>query len=595
MSFLLSCQSLTKAFGPRPLFRDITLGITEGERLGLIGPNGTGKSTFLKILAGLETPDEGIVSGRRGLRIGYVPQEDTFAEGTRIMSVLWAALEDSPLDGHEKERVIARTVAKFGFTDPEQETTLLSGGWRKRLAIAREWIRDPDLLLLDEPTNHLDMEGILWLEKELHAASFALIAITHDRYFLENVTNRIVEMNRAYAEGYLSISAPYSQFLIEKEAYLSGQAHRQVALQSKARREVEWLSRNPQARTTKAQYRIDEAGRLLDELSEVRFRNAQNQTAAIDFTASGRKTRELVVVKNLTKKVGERTLFSHLNLTLAPGTRLGLLGPNGSGKTTLLRLVTGQQEPEHGSITRADGLRIVYFDQNRAPLDRAVSLRNALSPNGETIQYRGSSQHVAGWAKRFQFLPDQLDMPLSRLSGGEQARVLIAQLMLQPADLLILDEPTNDLDIATLEVLEESLLEFPGALVLVTHDRYLLDRVSTELLALDGHGGSQFLADYAQWERWQAQQKRVPVSAVSSAPKTPPALTNAERRELGKMEETIMAAEAEVERLQARLAEPKVATDTVRLQEGWQAVQAAQQKVAALYTRWEELETKRSG
>ena len=335
---------------------------------------------------------------------------------------------------------------------------------------------------------------------------------------------------------------------------------------------------------------------MIDELAELKYRNNQSRSAGIDFSASGRQTRELIVGKNLSKTLGDKTLFQHLSLTLAPGSRLGLLGPNGSGKTTLIKLLTGQLEPDAGTIKRADSLRVVLFDQSRAQLDKTLSLRDALSPNSDNVIYRGNPMHVSGWAKRFLFKTEQLNTPIRYLSGGEQARILIAQLMLQPADVLILDEPTNDLDIPTLEVLEDSLLSFPGALVLVTHDRYLLENVSTDLLALDGRGGA---SHFASLDQWQAAQRPAPVAApVSTArPKAPaPAatrLTTAERRELSQIEAKIEAADEALAELQRQMEDPIIASDAVKLQEVWNALPLAAEAVTALYTRWDELEAKR--
>ncbi len=354
-------------------------------------------------------------------------------------------------------------LGKVGFADAEQAVDSLSGGWRKRLSIARELIRGPDLLLLDEPTNHLDLEGILWLEKLLANAPFSFLLVSHDRYFLENATNRIVELSSAYADGYLSTNGTYSDFLVKREEYLGAQAARQQSLAGQVRREIEWLHRGAKARTTKAKGRIQQAGQLMQDLSDLKTRNAQSGAAKIDFVASNRQTRKMLAAKNVSKSFGGRQLFSGLDLVLSPGTKLGLLGPNGSGKSTLIRLLAGQDSPDAGEIWRAEQLRIVLFDQSRRQLDKSQTLRDALSPTGETVSYRGSSMHVTAWAARFLFRKEQLDLPVGDLSGGEQARVLIAQLMLQPADLLILDEPTNDLDISSLEVLEESLSDFPGA------------------------------------------------------------------------------------------------------------------------------------
>jgi len=603
MEILLSCRDLTKSYGLRVLFKGITLGLFKGERTGLIGPNGSGKSTLLRILSGQETADAGELTFRRGLRLGYVPQEDTLDANQTVEQSLMAAIPGEP-DDHERHVQAAIMMTQVGLADPEQKVGQLSGGWKKRLAIARQLIGKPDLLLLDEPTNHLDIEGIAWLERLLQDAPFACLMVSHDRRFLESVTNRVIELNRAYPDGFLSSNGTYSDFLRTRENFLDAQASRERSLANKVRREIEWLQRGAKARTTKAKGRIDQAGRLMDELAELKERNAQQVTALIDFSATDRKTRKLLQAKGLTKSLGDKALFAGVEFTLGPGSRLGLLGPNGSGKTTLLRLITGELEPDAGEIWRAEGLRVVVFGQNREQLDRTQTLRRALSPNGDHVTYRGSNVHVTAYAKRFLFRPDQLDMPVGEMSGGEQARILIARLMLQPADVLILDEPTNDLDIPTLDVLEESLADFPGALVLVTHDRYLLDRLSTELLALDGKGGAAMYAELAQWERARetaaaAEAAVAPPAVKKPAParrRTPSVkkgLSWKEEEEYQDMEERIMAAEREVEQWHQRIADPAVAADHVLLAEACESLHAAQARVEALYARWAELEAKR--
>ncbi|MGI4790300.1 MAG: ABC-F family ATP-binding cassette domain-containing protein [Janthinobacterium lividum] len=595
MAVLLSCASLTKSYGSRPLFQDISLGVGDSEKMGLIGPNGAGKSTLLRIFAGLEKPDSGTVSSRRGLRTAYIAQEDLFSNEATVESVLTEALKGEHIDEIERDVRIEIALGKVGFNVRDQVVETLSGGWKKRLSLARALVQDAELLLIDEPTNHLDLEGVLWLESLLKEAQFAFVLISHDRVFLENVTNRVVELHPAYAEGYISVNGTYSDFLVQREEYLAAQAHREDALQTQVKREIEWLRRGPQARTTKAQGRIQQAGQMIEELAELKFRNAQGKTAGIDFNASGRQTRDLIVAKDLTKTLGGRTLFSKTSLTLAPGTRLGLIGPNGSGKTTLIKLLTGEISPDAGTIKRAEGLRIVLFDQARQQLDKTLSLRDALSPNSDTVTYRGNPMHVSGWAKRFLFKTEQLSTPIRVLSGGEQARILIARLMLQPADVLILDEPTNDLDIPTLEVLEDSLLSFPGALVLVTHDRYLLDRVSTDLLALDGKGGS---AHFTGLDQWEAAQKPTPVIAAPVRPKAAPAapnrLSTSERRELSQIEAKIEAADEAVAALERQLEDPAVASDATRLHDVWTALPIARDEVTALYVRWTELEDKKN-
>ncbi|MDQ3438716.1 MAG: ABC-F family ATP-binding cassette domain-containing protein [Planctomycetota bacterium] len=603
MAVLLSCQNLSKSFGARLLFKGITLGLSDEQHTGLIGPNGSGKSTLLKILAGLEHADEGEIVARRQLRFGYVAQEDVFQGDRTVEQSLAEAIEHG--HGDEHDRIVDANVmlGRIGFLDAQQSVASLSGGWRKRLAIARQLIREPELLLLDEPTNHLDLEGIVWLENLLKAAPFACLIVSHDRQFLENATNRTIELNRAYPQGFLSIDGSYSEFLQRREEFLAAQRSEQQSLASQVRREIEWLRRKAKARTTKAKGRIQQADRMMADLADLKSRNATQGAAGIDFLGSERKTRKLLEAKRVAIARGGRTLFNDVNFVLAPGTKLGLLGPNGSGKTTLIKLLMGELQPDEGTITRADQLKVVTFDQNRAQLDKSETLRAALSPRGgDTITYRGGSMHITAWAKRFLFRTEQLDMPVGEMSGGEQARILIARLMLHPADVLILDEPTNDLDIPTLDVLEESLEDFPGALVLVTHDRYLLDSLSTGLLALDGKGGANVYADLTQWERAQTDAKESAAAATSAARKSAapvsPSSSKSKRlnwndqREWEQMEATILAAEEEVQTLQGRVSDPKVMSDRNAMHEACAKLSEAQTRVASLYERWGELEAK---
>jgi len=593
MALLESCTGLSKSFGARLLFENISLGISDGERLGLIGKNGSGKSTLLQILAGRMESDEGSISMRRNTRVGYVPQDAEFPPGQTVGEVVAAAIAGEHLDDLERGARINLTLGRAGFADGSARTESLSGGWRRRLAIARELVTDPDLLFLDEPTNHLDLEGILWLEKLRSTSTFASVVVSHDRYFLDNVVNDMAELGRIYPEGIFRVDGGYSTFLEKKEEFLLAQSNRQEALANKVRREVEWLRRGPKARTGRSRARIDEAGRLMRELSDLETRSVGG-VARIDFTATERRTKRLLSAEGLSKELGGRGLFRNLTFSLAPGTRLGLLGRNGTGKTTLLRILYGEIEPDSGTVEKAANLRVVYFDQAREQLDRNQTLREGLGAHGDYVSYQDRPIHVAGWARRFLFDAGQLDRPISSLSGGEQARVLIARLMIQPADLLLLDEPTNDLDIPTLEVLEDSLIEFPGALVLVTHDRYLLDRVSTAVLGLDGQGGAQIYADYWQWESARVEPV-VEKERAASPPKSAPAkkkLSYLEAREWEQMEERILAAEQQLEAIKAEMQSPDVVSDGPRLNECYQKLQAEEARVAALYARWAELEAK---
>jgi ATP-binding cassette subfamily F protein uup len=596
MTVLLSALGLGKAFGPRPLFADLSLDLRAGERVGLIGPNGSGKSTLLRLLAGLDEPDAGTFSVRRGTRLGYVSQDDAFPAGLTARGVLDAALAGEPLEEHERQTRVAITLTQVGFTDPDQVADALSGGWRKRLALARALARRPDLLLLDEPTNHLDLPGIVWLERLLHDAPFAYVVATHDRAFLRAAADEIVEVNRAYPGGTFRAPGPYDEFARRRADFLEAQARREEAVANQVRRETEWLGRKESAQRSKSAARIADAGRKQKELEELKYRNAAAGTVNIDFVGTARQTRKLLNAAGVAKALGGRPLFAGLDVALSPGAKLGVLGPNGSGKSTLLRVLAGDVAPDGGTVARAEGLRAVLFEQGRAALDPEAPLRRALCPNGDTVAYRGRPVYIVAWAKQFLFRPEQLDVPVGSLSGGEQARVRIAQLMVQPADLLLLDEPTNDLDIPALEVLEESLAEFPGALVLVSHDRELMDRLCTEVVGLDGRGGAALYGSVEQW--LTAYQRTTAEAAEAKKPATPrpsPAtprprkLSYREQQELEGMEAAILAAEEAVTARQAEV-ERAAAAGHVALAEACRALEEAQRAVERLYTRWQELE-----
>jgi ATP-binding cassette subfamily F protein uup len=448
---------------------------------------------------------------------------------------------------------------------------------------------------MDEPTNHLDLEGILWLEQLLASEPTAFLVVSHDRWFLEHMAARMFDLDPVHAGGFFEARGRYSEFLEQKDAALAAQARLHETLANRVRREVEWLRRGPKARTTKAQARIREAGRLAEELASVEERQ-DRRTAGIEFGATDRRTRRLVVAEHVAKRFGDRRIFDDVNLVLGPGTRLGLLGPNGSGKSTLIRVLTGDLAPDAGRVMHADGLRTALLDQHRTQLDPSVTLARALAPEGDQVVFAGRPVHVAGWARRFLFRPEQLVMPVDRLSGGEQARVHLARLMLAPADLLVLDEPTNDLDIPTLEVLEESLLEFPGAVVLVTHDRYLFERVATSVLALDGTGAATPFADYRQWEGTRRERAQESKPAPAPRPVRTPArkLTWSEQREWEGMEAAILAAEAFRDECDAAAHDPAVASDAAVLAARYRTLEEARDAVDRLYARWAELDAKRS-
>jgi ATP-binding cassette subfamily F protein uup len=600
---IISAQGLSKRYGVAPLFHDISFTVSEGDRIGVIGPNGSGKSTLLEMIIGRVKPDSGDVAIRKGTRLSYVAQISEFAAGVSIRSVIASALERAAVPESERAARFAQTLGRAGFADLDAEAATLSGGWRKRLAIAEALVQAPDILLLDEPTNHLDLAGIQWLESVLQNAAFACVVVSHDRYFLENTVNEMVELNRAYENEALRVRGNYSSFLEAKEEYLHAQKKRQESLENRVHTELEWLRRGPKARATKAKARIDKAHEMIGELAEMNARS-RTSSAELDFSATNRKTKQLITLEGVSFGIGSRTLFKDIHFSVTSGMRVGLVGPNGSGKTTLLRLLRGDLKPESGKIRRADGLRIVYFDQNRE-LDPDLTLRRALAPDSDAVIYQERVIHVASWAERFLFSSENLNQRVGRLSGGERARVLIAQLMLQPADVLLLDEPTNDLDIPTLEILEESLLEYSGALVLVTHDRFMLDRVSTVVLGLDGLGKAERFADYSQWDAWQRLQltKAKPVASTTgsrlsaapdadSVPSPKKKLSFKEVREFASIEERIAQAERQLRVKQTALEDPQVMGDRIRLQGALSDMQEAQKTVDHLYERWAELEQK---
>ena len=638
---ILNAQSVTKQFGATPLFKNISLTVEDGDRIGLIGPNGAGKSTLLALLAGQVEPDSGELAVRKRARAAYVPQDSRFAAGLSIRQVLEQALASAHVNESEREGRLRELTGRAGFADLNAEAASLSGGWRKRLAITEAMVIEPEVMLLDEPTNHLDLAGIEWLEELLRSSSFAAVTVSHDRYFLEATSSQIVELNRVFADGLFRVKGTFSRFLEEKQAYLESQTKQQESLRNRVKTEIEWLRRGPKARTTKSKARIDTANEMIGQLKAMDSRTTVN-TAGIDFEASMRKTKRLVEFENVALAVpatadqsaegggggnprnakttearalapDARLLFSGLNFILTAGMKVGLVGPNGSGKTTLLRLLRGEIEPAEGTVKRAEALRMVYFSQMRE-LDEDLTLRRALAPEGDGIIYQGRTVHVASWAARFLFTGEQLNQPVRNLSGGERARVLIAKLMLEPADVLLLDEPTNDLDIPTLEILEENLLDFPGALVLVTHDRYLLNRVSSTVLGLDGRGHTGRFADYAQWEDWLEEQDEQEKSGEdrgktarradgsSAAQKTgseatPPAggkkrLSYIEAREFAAIEKRVEESDARLAAARERVEHPDVAINAAALQDALLELDAAQHENDALYARWAELTEK---
>lgn len=622
MSILISAHLLSHSFSARPLFKGLTFSIESGERIGLIGPNGAGKSTLLKIIAGRLAPDSGTLSFQRGLKVGFLDQVPQFSSQATVFSTLL----EGTADPHDWENI---SLAQEYFARLELESTgsetpieTLSGGWKKRVALGRELIKKPDLLLLDEPTNHLDVDSILWLENFLAKSTFATLTITHDRLFLQRVSNRILELDPRNAGGLLSVMGDYATYLETKEQIMQAQERREVVLKNTLRRETEWLRRGAKARTTKQEARIQRAGKLEQEVDELVARN-QTRVSRLDFQSSERSPKKLIEAKAISKSYGDRKIFAPLDITIGPGTRLGILGQNGSGKSTLIRVLMGQETSDTGSVFHAEQLQISYFDQTRETLNPQLTVAKTLCPTGDHVDYQGTRIHIRSYLDRFLFTQGQMDMDVGKLSGGEQSRLLLARMMLRPAQVLILDEPTNDLDMATLNVLEECLQEFGGAVLLVSHDRYFLDQISDQILAFPEPGSAEeksrklvFYEGYSQWESYRenlrktllAQAKSLEaaknaksLNAGSSSPELSgkpgssaagkkKKLTFKEQRELESMETLIHAAEEKLAQLTIESNHPDAFKDVQRYKLLTQQMSEAQQEVDRLYSRWSELE-----
>ncbi len=642
MTNVLSAKDVRKSFGQRVILDGVTLGLDAGAKLGLIGPNGAGKSTFLKILAGLESADGGAVAVRGDCGVAYLPQVPTFAAGATVRSVLsepfaklvetirayeQAAtamderadrlLEDiERLGGWDWEHRLARAATEVGLEDLDAPVATMSGGQKKRVALARLILEGAGLVLLDEPTNHLDADTVEWLEGWLAATPAACILVTHDRYFLDTVVTRMAELR----DGGLKIyEGSYTDFLEARaaEEELREQTRHRRAQIYKA--ELEWARRSPKARTTKSRSRLDRVDALADEVKGL---ERTDRTARIQFGDTQRLGKTILELRDVHKAFDPaRPLIDGLDLTLTKGERVGIVGPNGTGKTTLLRLVRGELQPDRGTVRLGDNTKIGYFDQHRSTLDPAKTVRETVAPDGKDHVFPGGGkqQHVASWLSQFAFPPESHALPVAQLSGGERNRLALARFLLDDANLLLLDEPTNDLDILTLNVLEEALLGFEGCVLVVSHDRYFLDKIATGILAFEaGHGKdgqvtlvqgdyttyrrlrlSQLEADKEAAQRAQraaeAQQKKAAAEAAK-APAAKKKLTYGEEKELAGIEPRIEAADAEVARLEAAVADPAVWADGPARGTALQAeLETARAEAARLYARWEELLTRSEG
>lgn len=603
---LISTYKLEKSFAGKPLFKNVSLGIEEGERVGLVGPNGAGKSTLLKILAGQIEADSGDVTGKKGLRMGFLEQTPLFKPQETILQAVLSKCQDE----HESLASAYEWIARLELSQFGEDFLVeqLSGGWRKRVALARELVLEPELLMLDEPTNHLDVTSILWLEDFLSRAPFATLIITHDRLFLQRTTNKIFDLDPKNPNYLLSVKGGYLEYLEAKDQLLQAQEQREVVLKNTLRRETEWLRRGAKARQTKQKARIERAGNLKEDVQDLGAKNAARKVK-IEFKETDRNPQKLIEVDHITKAYNGRVLFKDFSYLVTPKTRLALLGDNGSGKSTLIRILLGEEQPDSGKVSRADKLKVAYFEQNRETLKPQLSVLKNICPDGDYVHYQGQYVFARSYLERFLFNRQQMDLPVEKLSGGEQSRLRLAQLMLNEAQVLILDEPTNDLDVATLTVLEDSLREFNGAVVLVTHDRYFMDQVASQIMAFhkntDGSTTLENFAGYLQWEEWFEEQKELQAlelkkeaeakKAEAKAANKPGKLSFKEKFELENMEATIFELEAKLEELQAESVKPETVSNATKVQDLYAQISQLQGKIEKLYARWAELDKKAQG
>jgi ABC transport system ATP-binding/permease protein len=629
---VLNVQALTKSFGSRTLFDGVSFAIDEGEKVGFIGANGSGKTTLFRIVAGEEGMEGGTLALKRGASVGYLSQEPTFAAGATIRDSvaagnpeLQAALREYHLiagelaQGGDHERLLQRQsrlmtdietrggwdwesrvetmLTRVGLDGWDRSMEGLSGGERKRTALARVLLQSPDLLMLDEPTNHLDADTTLWLEDFLIDYPGAVMLITHDRYFLDRVVTRMIEVSRAELTPF---PGGYTEYLEAKSVRTE---RMRVEEEKRARlieQELAWVKRSPPARTGKQKARIRRLGNTQAAQEEKRL--PQVEAADIRFGDPPRLGRTVLEMERVGKGYGERTLIDGFSAMLRAGERIGVIGPNGAGKTTLLRILLGIEEPDDGRVVWGKNTRVAYFDQKREDLDPDSTILAAISDQ-EWVTVAGSRLHVRSYLERFLFPTSTHEQKVRSLSGGERNRLLLARLLLEEANLLVLDEPTNDLDLITLQVLESALAEFPGCVLVVTHDRFFLDKIATALFVFEGEGVvHRHEGSYDLYRRLRQEREAAEAAARIPAPKAAPRpreqradaarrLSYKEKRELEAMETTILAAEEERERLGSLLQDPALYSGPAeRITEANTAFREATERVEALYARWEELE-----
>jgi ATP-binding cassette subfamily F protein uup len=617
---LLSLTDAHLAHGHWPLLDGAALALEAGERLALIGRNGSGKSSLLKVLAGLDRLDDGLLQRTQGLTVRYVPQEpeldvvatvfDAVADGVAEARAVRAAYEAhapgidldalqtriEQLDAWNWEQRVQTTLEHLAL-DGTRRVGDLSGGVRKRVALAQALVALPDVLLLDEPTNHLDLDGIVWLQELLTQRAGALMFVSHDRAFIDAVATRIVELDRGILRSY---PGRYAAFEATKARELADEALANARADKLLAQEEVWVRQGVEARRTRAVGRVVRLEKLRAQRAARRDSVGQVRLALDAGQASGKIVAEL---QDVSVAFGAQRVIDRFSATLLRGDKVGLVGPNGAGKTTLLKLILGEREPDSGTVRRGTNLRIAYFDQLRAGLDLDATLADTISPGSEWIETGAARKHVMSYLGDFLFSPARASSPVRTLSGGERNRLLLARLFALPANVLVLDEPTNDLDIDTLELLEALLQDYAGTVFLVSHDRRFVDNVVTSLIVAEGEG--RWREYEGGIEDWLLQRARMPAAAPAAAPAPVPRapaaaaaaparkLSNKEQRELAELPARIEALEAEQRALAHELASPALYTDEPRRVALVQArYERIDEELLAALERWEALDTR---
>ncbi len=590
------------SFEAKTLFQEIGFSIHEGEKIGLIGSNAAGKSTLLKIIARKLEPDSGRLVFRANTTVSTLEQDPQFKPGQSVLEALHEALphEEAWQVQIKSEEMIWQLGLRNWAIDFTQDVGALSGGWKKRVALLKALLPKPDLLLLDEPTNHLDIEGILWLEAVIAQSKYACLTITHDRVFLQRVSKRILELDRRNPHGLLNVEGSYQEYLQTKEAMLIAQQGREASLRSILRRETEWLKAGVKAQRSKQSARIQRHAVFSGELKDTASRNTET-SISMEFQSAKEPPKRLLEAKRISKSFApDHKLFHDLDLFIGPDTRLGIIGENGCGKSTLLKVLLDEERPDSGHIFRSELLKAAFFEQNRSALDPNQSLMRAVCPYGDSVYFQGRQVHIRSYLDRFLFSQEQLDLPISKLSGGEQSRVLIAKLMLIECNLLVLDEPTNDLDLMSLNILQDCLNEFEGAVILVSHDRYFLDQVSEDILAFPveprakKRGELGRFSSITQWESWHRSQTEeaiveTPQSKKNSPKETPAPRSHTSNNQLNQMTKKIEQLEKKAKRLEDECQQLNEAGKVSELISKGQELASVQAEIDQLYKDWESL------